>query len=41
MRYSLGLAGSVLAATALLPSPGAAQVLMQRDVSLKMALVIA
>jgi uncharacterized protein GlcG (DUF336 family) len=41
MRYSLGLAGSMLAATALLPSAAGAQVLMQRDVSLKMALAIA
>jgi uncharacterized protein GlcG (DUF336 family) len=41
MRYSLGLAGSVFAVAALLPSAGGAQVLMQRDVSLKMALAIA
>ena len=41
MRYSLGLAGSVFAVAALLPSSGGAQVLMQRDVSLNMALAIA
>jgi uncharacterized protein GlcG (DUF336 family) len=41
MRYSCRLAGSLLAVVALLPSPGGAQVLMQRDVSLKMALAIA
>jgi uncharacterized protein GlcG (DUF336 family) len=41
MRYSLRLAGSAAIVAALLPSPGSAQVLMQRDVSLKMALAIA
>jgi uncharacterized protein GlcG (DUF336 family) len=41
MRYSLRLAGSALAVAALLPSPGGTQVLMQRDISLKMALAIA
>jgi uncharacterized protein GlcG (DUF336 family) len=41
MRYSFGIAGSVFAVAALLPSAAGAQVLMQRDVSLKMALAIA
>jgi len=41
MRYLRRLAGSLIAVVGLLPSPGGAQVLMQRDVSLKMALAIA
>jgi len=41
MRYSLRLAGLAGVVATLLPSPGGAQVLMQRDVSLKMALAIA
>jgi uncharacterized protein GlcG (DUF336 family) len=41
MRDSRPLAGLLLAVVGLLPSPVGAQVLMQRDVSLKMALAIA
>jgi uncharacterized protein GlcG (DUF336 family) len=41
MPYLLRLAGPAAIVAALLPSPSGAQVLMQRDVSLKMALSIA